>query len=491
MTEDKHHIDNYFKQELSDLNVPAPPSVWENIESHLDHKKKARIFTFWSALAAGLALLIGVSTYMSYEKTEHRATGVLTLSQPKETSPSNTSKNKPIGAGKQSIVANRKSLTPEISKKSNVKQTSVDILAAKKHNISVKVPEIANSIAVKPNANSNENTIIKEKFSNGSHKSGVLENSNSPYKQPLVAKLRTNTKNNLIIQTSVPQTTSITLETEAPFDAITENINVPTIKKWSITGQLAPLYSYRTSNQSYNTDNNKEKGLMSYSGGLKVDYKASQRFSIQVGVYYNAMGQKVDNIKVTTYPTNIAANNVNTMVLYTSNSLGPVSTTGTPEVNTNLFYSYLTADSYNNATASVANRSHVTNTTKNGRVSTNDGSMIQKLNFVEIPLLARFKIIDKKISLHMIGGISTNLLVGNNVIFKQDGTSENIGQTSGINTVNYSSTVGIGINYGLFKKLDLSIEPTYKYYLKSISNINNVDFKPYSFGVFTGFVYKF
>jgi hypothetical protein len=103
----------------------------------------------------------------------------------------------------------------------------------------------------------------------------------------------------------------------------------------------------------------------------------------------------------------------------------------------------------------------------------------------------RYKIIDKTIDLNLIGGVSYNLLVNNSVYTMVDGSKYTIGETEKLNPLSISSTLGMGMEYNLSEKLSLNVEPTLRYYLNPVSGSAGVGVHPYSFGIFSGFSYKF
>jgi len=49
----------------------------------------------------------------------------------------------------------------------------------------------------------------------------------------------------------------------------------------------------------------------------------------------------------------------------------------------------------------------------------------------------------------------------------------------------------MGIEYSLSDKFSLNLEPTFRYYLNSFSDMNSMKIHPYSFGVFSGLSYRF
>jgi hypothetical protein len=91
----------------------------------------------------------------------------------------------------------------------------------------------------------------------------------------------------------------------------------------------------------------------------------------------------------------------------------------------------------------------------------------------------------------MMGGFSSNVLVGNQT-FMESGDGKNlVGKTQDMQLLNYSGTLGVGLKYGLSKRVFLNVEPRVKYYLNSLNNNSSVTYKPYTIGVFTGLSYEF
>jgi hypothetical protein len=91
----------------------------------------------------------------------------------------------------------------------------------------------------------------------------------------------------------------------------------------------------------------------------------------------------------------------------------------------------------------------------------------------------------------MLGGFSSNILVGNDTYLNRSAGKTYVGETRDMEPLNYSGTMGIGLKYGLTKHISLNVEPRVKYYLNSLSNNSSVTYKPYSIGFFTGISYQF
>ena len=72
-------------------------------------------------------------------------------------------------------------------------------------------------------------------------------------------------------------------------------------------------------------------------------------------------------------------------------------------------------------------------------------------------------------------------MIGGGVLF---------GEANNINSVNFSTNLGLGLDYKFTPKLKFNVEPVFKYQLNTFSNTSG-SFNPYSLGVYSGFTLKF
>ena len=108
-----------------------------------------------------------------------------------------------------------------------------------------------------------------------------------------------------------------------------------------------------------------------------------------------------------------------------------------------------------------------------------------------MPVLMRYKLIDKAVDFNLIGGLSSNMLVGNSAYTMVNGSKYIIGETEGLNKFTVSSLFGLGMEYNLSDKFSLNIEPTMRYYMNQFTGATSSNVHPYSFGIFSGVSYKF
>ena len=118
-------------------------------------------------------------------------------------------------------------------------------------------------------------------------------------------------------------------------------------------------------------------------------------------------------------------------------------------------------------------------------------SFEQSLEYLEIPFNLKYKVINRDFKVLLIGGFSTNLLVGNNVSANTANGKLDYGSVQDIRTVNYSGNAGLGFVYSFSGNLSLSLEPRFRYYLNSVNTANLPATRPYVLGIYTGVNYSF
>ena len=115
----------------------------------------------------------------------------------------------------------------------------------------------------------------------------------------------------------------------------------------------------------------------------------------------------------------------------------------------------------------------------------------QSFGYLEIPVSVKYMVIDGSVKVNLIGGISTNLMVGNSVSVHTGEGKVEIGEVQDLRSMNYSGNAGIGFVYDLFESFSLSVEPKFRYYLHSINNDMLPSTRPYTLGLYTGVNYTF
>jgi len=274
--------------------------------------------------------------------------------------------------------------------------------------------------------------------------------------------------------------------------------------RWALGTQVSPVYSYRdlgggssvfsrlapqaedaSSYSSNSVYNSVESGMMAYSGGVNLNYLPGDRLSVQSGIYYSKMGLSIDHAYLT--PNFEGYSGLTESLKYNtiSNSQGTI-TTASPTSPTSSG-TIITNWSPDRGTADFANQA-VTDQ-QGGQV--NRGQVEQQFEYLEVPMILKYKMVDRRIGFNLLGGMTTNFLIGSDVYDLENNNRDRIGETTDIRKVNYSSLVGFGMDYKLSEKFQLNFEPFFKYYLNSINLSSAIKSHPYSIGVYTGISYLF
>jgi hypothetical protein len=254
------------------------------------------------------------------------------------------------------------------------------------------------------------------------------------------------------------------------------------INRWSITAMASPTVYLQTelsSNDLSGQISSGEQTRLSYTGGVGFAYKINKKISVQSGLYYASIGNEVDGISsfagFRQYDYTKGDHNFEVLTsngrIYTDNADVFLRDYSGDRVQT-----MYTNDVFDPA---KANLSYINN------------SLFQNFSYLEMPVILRYKLIDKGIDFNLIGGLSYNLLVNNTVHTVIDGSRYNVGKTEGLNPLMISSSLGMGMEYNITDKFSLNLEPTFKYYLNPFNEFSGLKSHPYSFGVFSGLSYKF
>ena len=234
------------------------------------------------------------------------------------------------------------------------------------------------------------------------------------------------------------------------------------LNRWQITSNVAPIYFGSTSNGSpldsrFESADKSYKPSMSY--GLGVQYAMNKKLALRAGV--NTVSLEYDTNDVVFFQSSGARLLENV----TSNVPGSLI-----EIET-------LSNIQPNATFSRLN-------------SKFNGVLNQKTSYVEVPVELTYNVIDRRFGVRLIGGFSTLFLNDNEVSIIAPGMEMTIGEANNLNAVHFSTNLGLGLKYDIFKSLQFHIDPMFKYQVNTYSD-NPGNFKPYFLGVYTGLSFRF
>ncbi|TKG91123.1 PorT family protein [Puteibacter caeruleilacunae] len=217
------------------------------------------------------------------------------------------------------------------------------------------------------------------------------------------------------------------------------------------------------------------------SMGVSVELRRSKRLSFSSGIFYSKFNQGTNG---TTVRSNYSA------LFSGKGGLNAVETTAT-QWSTQSAWGRVNIKSPTNEKVQSSPMAGAPEDLFTANISYSTPVMDQQAEYLELPLMVRYRLVDKKVAFSVVGGMSANFLIGNNVYLGSGAARFNAGSTSDLKDISYSGTVGFGMNYGLFSNLSFNIEPKLKYFISPLSDNPHVDFQPWVVGIYAGINYTF
>ncbi len=233
--------------------------------------------------------------------------------------------------------------------------------------------------------------------------------------------------------------------------------------RWALKPQVAPVYYSSLSNGSpidaqFASNSKTYDNNMSY--GLGVNYAVNNRLHIRSGVNTVDLSYSTHGIEF------YASLNDQTSNVSTAKNANVVVQNTRPPSTVTLTADQLPQQKFN-------------------------GSMVQKMGYIEVPLELSYALINKKFGIDVIGGVSTLFLNNNNIyVTSTQGYNVEVGEAENLNDVHFSTNFGVGFKYRFWKSFQANFEPTFKYQLNTFSG-DAGNFKPYFIGLYSGISFSF
>lgn len=521
----KQDIEDIFSS-MEDFSSVPPPELWGQIEEKLDKpKKKKKVILWWSAAAC---LLLGLLLPSVLNFTSN--SGIKTINndaldnnkvvlESKGNKNTNDKENKSINNQISSSEnehnqsnQNQKIVNPTVNSQSKYGKNEADPKTNTSKNTLNNVAAQENYVPAKANGfnassknqisdiekrktdrvlaektftsgkknqfntglnNTIASSIFEEKTTSKTQNKTVLSLSNnavntSEYKQKTDKAIQENrsiasspienSKNNLNTTNGLTKKDSLQLRELQNLEkgiATTETKKEKEDKILSKQDKWA-LQLFAGVGSSENYKNNKTLGNVndskqSNSYGVKTQYKINKKWAVASGVKINELGQSVANVSY------LSAKN-------------------------NAFFSasdYFAQNASAPHIASDANYILVSNSTKEAMKSENiqTGNLDQNLRYVEMPLEVSYSIFSKnKASINLNTGGFVGKLISNSVSI--DGSS--MGENVNANDYVYGSTLSSTIQYRVYKKTNVFVEPAVNYY---VNPLNSQSFNQFQWGL--------
>jgi len=477
---DKKHIDRLFQERFKDFEATPSDAVWKNIEAELNkEKKKRRVIPIWwryAGVAALLALLVTIGgTYFNSANNTQPVKVVET--DDSQTRSSNTVTDTKIAvennnAAENTLENNSENRAKKPSNTTKVVQPSTLAGANSSSNNKENSFQTGASLNKKlKDKNSLENQNNNVVASTSEEKSNTIDNSTSKNNELLIDSEKVKTAidnaskdNNAVAKTEEKNKNSLTIE-EA-LDKTKDNIaKEKNINKWLIAPNAAPIY-FNSLGEGSSIDpqfnNNSKTGEVNMSYGISASYVVNNKIKVRSGINKVNLGYNTNNV-------------------VTYQSVG-VSSSKRALENVNIS---------SNAPENMSVISGENLGAKPQTFATTNTSINQAFAYIEVPLEVQYTLVNTKLGVNLIGGFSSLFLSDNKIYSEvENGAKTFLGEASNINNVSYSANFGVGFNYQVSKKIDLNLEPMFKYQINTFNNTSG-NFTPYFIGVYTGFAIKF
>lgn len=470
MTDNKN-IDKIFRKKSLTYQKEPPPEIWDAILMGIHPAKKRGLPLFWR-IAAGMAIILAFGLSYNY------------ISKTRDLGNQNLSKSEladPLleeSSDKWGLEFIEKENTIVKSEVAESQEKQLATMVQKPDQITEST--VQNSLMVSENNQENEELVSPV----GNKKTWIGAVSHLPIQiEPQAAHKDKIPERKFIIQASWDDLIAL------------EDFEEAKEKDFLIEALMSPTYNYRdivSSNQSLSKYyNESESGQISYSGGMKVGFVASNRLSIHTGLVYSRIGYSIGAVTSIALKSSPAFDQIASEIygaeqpVVIANSIGKIN---------NSTYSSSSISTIARPETADASFDYLTGgallSPDNGFV-TSDLSFSQIFHVMEIPFQLKYKLIDRKMDFNFLSGFSTNILLGNNLFLNEGSSKRSIGEIEAVNHINLSGDMGVGIEYAINKKLQLLFEPQFKYYLNSINKDNLISNRPYTLGFYTGMSYTF
>jgi hypothetical protein len=450
--ENREHIDDLFADYLTDYEEKAPEYVWKNIQAELCAKRSHKRIILFRTLAASLALLLAFG--LGYYSSDNQHNKYLVRNF--ELNPDSVLGLEKIKTKKASNLS-----VSNLHKKTDKKE--IEEIPSENNEYAKNKESIKNGYLLKffelPQNVLSKYAEMQKNLTNSTSGKRINENKSS---------------NQLLIDTLLFKKENLS---ERGFLLTEKKVHK---SKWSISTKFSPVYSVNEniSESTKGADRNishsiksseipetsaDEKALLSFSGGFNVNYHLTNRWSIESGLFYSQHRQMADNIVSSSiYGT------YDEMTVYTPDGIRYIKPSDAVQPGNSKIIGTALGETYYSL----------------------DLDYISNFEYIELPIILRYKIIDRKLGLDVHSGFSTNFLIANrsSVIYNDNDLWS--GSEDAISPMLYNATIGLGLNYDIFNNFSLNIEPTFRYSIIT-SKTNSLLRYPYSFAVFAGFSFRF
>ena len=456
----KDDIEKLFSS-LEDFSKNPPDELWIGIEEKL-HPEKKKALPYWWAIAASLVIGLGLLATFYFNSgpknsliTTPAENGVVNQLKSVDSLGKDNVSNKikeentiingktsnslvenenenPAALVNKPIVVNRTQ-----NKNQPSQQDKAVVVAAKKDNTAIK--------------NSNENEIqIKE--------NGIAEKGNqiADVNQAVTEKKEVKVKDDLA-------STSLADNALAAIAKGQENQQKKAVveDKWSLQVFAGVNSSQNLKNQK--TLGNTIESQKGHSYGVKTNYKLNSRWAVSTGLKISELGQQVANVSYVNQSKNLL--NISKAPYASPQEKGTIST--------NSDYLF------------IPNNNAEKNSALASTTFYQKGDLSQKVQYIEMPMEISYALLNRgKARINMNTGGFVGKMISNKVLLDNN----LIGENQEVNDVVFGTVLSSTLQYEVFKKTKVFVEPGMNYYTQPVQNQNFNQFQLiFNFGLNVSF----
>jgi len=437
------NIDDYFKKGLKDYSQVPEDAVWGNIERQLSEEKKLKQLFFYK-VAAGLLIFIGLANFLAFEVSyfsgSEKNLASMNLNEELQNSIENQKVEK-YSPGDYNVNNDNQLIASDVSIPQNI--LSDQDIQSQMAAIEEKGEE---RNLLRDQRSLSKMTALDVKLANKTKEPDFTELRNQPFFNKSKIPTREFSLSNNTVQNSQQR----------------GNL-------FSLSGSFSPIMSYRsTKMKTSNSTMPKEKSMLSYSGGMNVGYSIGDRLTLRTGIHYAKLGQSLNSVEVSSDSYGMDGE---TTVINVASSMGP------GQIKTN---------SLMQQGETEETPKYITHDNSVLPEFTIEPALYQTFEMMKLPFILEYRLLDERFNISVIGGVNANLLVNEGIYMEQAESTKRIGSTKELSKLSYSGTFGIGLNYDVSEKAQLFMEPSFDYYITSLSSDNSYQTFPYYFGFFSG-----
>ncbi|GEC73047.1 hypothetical protein SAMN05443543_10942 [Flavobacterium flevense] len=456
----KDDIEKLFSS-LEDFSKNPPDELWIGIEEKL-HPEKKKALPYWWAIAASLVIGLGLLATFNFNSGSKNSlittpveNGVVNQlksfdSLGKDNVSNKVKEENTIINGKtsKSLVENEnENPAAQLNKPAVVNRTQ-NKNQPSQQNKAVVVADKKDNTAVK---NSNENKIqIKQ--------NGIAEKGNqiADVNQAITEKKDVKVKDDLA-------STSLADNALAAIAKGQENQQKKAVveDKWSLQVFAGVNSSQNLKNQK--TLGNTIESQTGHSYGVKTNYKLNSRWAVSTGLKISELGQQVANVSYVNQSKNLL--NISKAPYASPQEKGTIST--------NSDYLF------------IPNNNAQKNSALASTTFYQKGDLSQKVQYIEMPMEISYALLNKgKARINMNTGGFVGKMISNKVLLDNN----LIGENQEVNDVVFGTVLSSTLQYEVFKKTKVFVEPGMNYYTQPVQNQNFNQFQLiFNFGLNVSF----